>query len=136
MSADDMRRRKPLMLTRFPFDSPEMMRRCQFFFNVFGLELPEYLSCDQFADSKNPDICVGQKQMREAYQRQLKPSKCRHSTASHLRVRWRREGKTLRFSAIITSERGKLWIEIGRNGQISKRQYVHDEKSCLPIESR
>lgn len=51
-----------------------MMRRCQFFFNVFGLELPEYLSCDQFADSKNPDICVGQKQMRDAYQRQLKPS--------------------------------------------------------------
>lgn len=52
-----------------------MMRRCQFFFNVFGLELPEYLSCSQFIDSNNPEICVGQRQMRDAYNRALKPGK-------------------------------------------------------------
>lgn len=51
----------------------ETMRRCRFFFNVFGLELPDYLSCHQFSDSNNPDICVGQKQMRDAYNRALKP---------------------------------------------------------------
>lgn len=49
------------------------MRRCRFFFNVFGLELPDYLSCHQFSDSNNPDICVGQKQMRDIYSRALKP---------------------------------------------------------------
>lgn len=53
----------------------ETMRRCRFFFNVFGLELPDYLSCHQFSDSNNPDICVGQKQMRDAYNRALKPGK-------------------------------------------------------------
>lgn len=51
------------------------MRRCRFFFNVFGLELPEYLTCSTFADSNNPDICVGQKQMRDVYNRALKPGK-------------------------------------------------------------
>lgn len=51
------------------------MRRCRFFFNVFGLELPDYLSCHQFSDSNNPDICVGQKQMRDAYNRALKSGK-------------------------------------------------------------
>lgn len=51
----------------------ETMRRCRFFFNVFGLELPDYLSCHQFSDSNNPDICVGNKQMRDAYNRALKP---------------------------------------------------------------
>lgn len=49
------------------------MRRCGFFFGVFNLELPDYLSCNQFTDSGNPDICVGQKQIREAYGRALKP---------------------------------------------------------------
>lgn len=51
------------------------MRRCRFFFNVFGLELPDYLSCHQFSDSNNPEICVGNKQMRDAYNRALKPGK-------------------------------------------------------------
>lgn len=54
------------------------MRRCRFFFNVFGLELPDYLSCHQFSDSNNPDICVGQKQMRDAYNRALKPGNIQH----------------------------------------------------------
>lgn len=41
------------------------MRRCGFFFNVFGLELPEYLSCKLFSDSSNPEECVGGKEMKE-----------------------------------------------------------------------
>lgn len=43
----------------------ETMRRCGFFFDVFGLELPEYLSCKLFSDSPNPDECVGGKEMKE-----------------------------------------------------------------------
>lgn len=41
------------------------MRRCGFFFDVFGLELPEYLSCKLFSDSSNPEECVGGKEMKE-----------------------------------------------------------------------
>lgn len=52
------------------------MRRCGFFIEVFNLELPDYLSCNQFTDSSNPEICVGHKQMREAYNRALKPGEC------------------------------------------------------------
>lgn len=51
----------------------ETMRRCGFFFDVFGLELPEYLTCKLFADSINPDECVGNKEMRELKTR--KPGK-------------------------------------------------------------
>lgn len=54
----------------------EMMRRCNFFFNVFGLEIPDYLECSQFTDSNNPDICIGQRQIRESYNRALKPGNC------------------------------------------------------------
>ena len=43
----------------------ETMRRCGFFFDVFGLELPEYLSCKLFSDSPYPDECVGGKEMKE-----------------------------------------------------------------------
>lgn len=51
----------------------ETMRRCGFFFDVFGLELPEYLTCKLFSDSTNPDECVGNKEMRELKTR--KPGK-------------------------------------------------------------
>lgn len=51
------------------------MRRCGFFFGVFSLELPDYLKCSQLVDSSNPDLCVGQKQIKEAYNRALKPGK-------------------------------------------------------------
>ena len=51
----------------------ETMRRCGFFLGVFSLELPDYLSCNQFIDSINPEVCVGYKQMRDAYNRALKP---------------------------------------------------------------
>lgn len=51
------------------------MRRCKFFLGVFSLELPEYLTCNQFIDSTNSDVCVGYKQIREAQYRSRKPSK-------------------------------------------------------------
>jgi atrial natriuretic peptide-converting enzyme len=41
------------------------MRRCGFFFDVFGLELPEYLSCKLFTDSPYAEECVGGKEMKE-----------------------------------------------------------------------
>jgi hypothetical protein len=53
----------------------ETMRRCGFFFDVFGLELPEYLTCNLFAESQNPDECVGAKEVREAQKRAQKPGK-------------------------------------------------------------
>lgn len=43
----------------------ETMRRCGFFFDVFGLELPEYLNCKLFTDSMDADECVGGKEMKE-----------------------------------------------------------------------
>lgn len=61
------------------------MRRCGFFFDVFGLELPEYITCKYstkkivmkshlksffcsgkiFSDSDNSEECVGGKEVRE-----------------------------------------------------------------------
>lgn len=43
----------------------ETMRRCGFFFDVFGLSLPEYLNCKLFKDFENPEDCVGLDQVRE-----------------------------------------------------------------------
>lgn len=43
----------------------ETLRRCGFFFDVFGLELPEYLSCKLFNDSPFSEECVGGKEMKE-----------------------------------------------------------------------
>ncbi|KAG5677344.1 hypothetical protein PVAND_007109 [Polypedilum vanderplanki] len=43
----------------------ETMRRCGFFFDVFGLELPEYLNCKLFTDSLDSDECVGGIEMKE-----------------------------------------------------------------------
>lgn len=43
----------------------ETMRRCGFFFDVFGLELPEYLHCKLFTDSVDPEECVGGREMKE-----------------------------------------------------------------------
>lgn len=53
----------------------ETMRRCGFFFGVFGLEMPEYLHCKLFEDSPDPDVCVGFKELKEANHRSLIP-KC------------------------------------------------------------
>lgn len=44
----------------------ETMRRCGFFFGVFGLELPDYLTCKIFTDSMDPEVCVGAKEMVES----------------------------------------------------------------------
>lgn len=43
----------------------ETMKRCGFFFDVFGLELPEYLTCKLFSDSENPEECVGGKEVKD-----------------------------------------------------------------------
>ncbi|XP_046809622.1 uncharacterized protein LOC111675906 [Lucilia cuprina] len=42
----------------------ETMRRCGFFFDVFGLSLPEYLNCKLFKDFESPDDCVGFEQVQ------------------------------------------------------------------------
>ncbi|XP_065369118.1 uncharacterized protein Corin [Calliphora vicina] len=44
----------------------ETMRRCGFFFDVFGLSLPEYLNCKLFKDFESPDDCVGLEQVQNA----------------------------------------------------------------------
>ena len=51
----------------------ETKRRCGFFLDVFGLELPEYLDCEMFPESENPDTCVGHHEVKEAEKRALKP---------------------------------------------------------------
>ncbi|XP_059616149.1 uncharacterized protein LOC132261342 [Phlebotomus argentipes] len=52
----------------------ETMRRCGFFFEVFGLELPEYIKCHLFTESSNPDECVGSREVQEAKIRAQNPS--------------------------------------------------------------
>ncbi|XP_063697849.1 uncharacterized protein LOC134828792 [Culicoides brevitarsis] len=51
----------------------ETMRRCGFFFGVFGLELPDYLTCKIFGESDDPEECIGRKEMQEAKIRQDHP---------------------------------------------------------------
>ncbi|GAB0096205.1 atrial natriuretic peptide-converting enzyme isoform X1 [Sergentomyia squamirostris] len=51
----------------------ETMRRCGFFFEVFGLELPEYIKCHLFTESSNPDECVGSREVQEAKLRAQNP---------------------------------------------------------------
>lgn len=54
------------------------MRRCSFFFDVFGLELPDYLHCQLFSDSidSNQNECVGMAEYKEAKQRERRPVSC------------------------------------------------------------
>ncbi|XP_073813447.1 corin serine peptidase isoform X2 [Musca autumnalis] len=42
----------------------ETMRRCGFFFDVFGLSLPEYLNCKLFKDFESPEECVGYQEVQ------------------------------------------------------------------------
>uniref|UniRef100_A0A1I8PRA4 Uncharacterized protein n=1 Tax=Stomoxys calcitrans TaxID=35570 RepID=A0A1I8PRA4_STOCA len=42
----------------------ETMRRCGFFFDVFGLSLPEYLNCKLFKDFESPEECVGYEEVQ------------------------------------------------------------------------
>lgn len=51
----------------------ETMRRCSFFFDVFGLDLPEYLTCRLFVESTNAEECVGNLEVREARLRAQNP---------------------------------------------------------------
>ncbi|XP_020818063.1 uncharacterized protein LOC110191533 isoform X1 [Drosophila serrata] len=43
----------------------ETMRRCGFFFDVFGLSLPEYLNCKLFKDFPSSEDCVGLEEVRD-----------------------------------------------------------------------
>ncbi|XP_034479106.1 uncharacterized protein LOC117785274 [Drosophila innubila] len=43
----------------------ETMRRCGFFFDVFGLSLPEYLNCKLFKDFSSAEDCVGLDEVRD-----------------------------------------------------------------------
>ncbi|XP_039290247.1 atrial natriuretic peptide-converting enzyme isoform X1 [Nilaparvata lugens] len=51
----------------------ETKRRCGFFLDVFGLTLPDYLVCDLFPESPDPDDCVGNKEVNQAKLRANKP---------------------------------------------------------------
>ncbi|XP_062543305.1 uncharacterized protein LOC134210895 [Armigeres subalbatus] len=56
----------------------ETMRRCSFFFDVFGLELPDYLHCQLFGDSidANQNECVGMAEYKESKLREKRPVSC------------------------------------------------------------
>lgn len=55
----------------------ETMRRCSFFFDVFGLELPDYLRCSLFNDViSDQEECVGMAEYKEAQLRARRPVSC------------------------------------------------------------
>uniref|UniRef100_A0A182KE36 Scavenger receptor class A n=1 Tax=Anopheles christyi TaxID=43041 RepID=A0A182KE36_9DIPT len=55
----------------------ETMRRCSFFFDVFGLELPEYLRCSIFNDAvSDQEECVGMAEYKESIIRSRRPMAC------------------------------------------------------------
>ena len=56
----------------------ETKRRCGFFLNVFGLTLPEYLDCNLFPESPDPDVCIGHNEVKEAKLKSERPGKCEH----------------------------------------------------------
>lgn len=51
------------------------MRRCGFFLEVFGLSMPDYLQCEIFPESTDTDVCLGNREVKEARFRAAKPSK-------------------------------------------------------------
>ncbi|PNF19617.1 hypothetical protein B7P43_G03230 [Cryptotermes secundus] len=51
----------------------ETKRRCGFFLDVFGLSLPEYLDCQLFPESPDPDVCVGHQEVIDAKIRAQQP---------------------------------------------------------------
>ncbi|RZF46289.1 hypothetical protein LSTR_LSTR012000 [Laodelphax striatellus] len=51
----------------------ETKRRCGFFLDVFGLTLPDYLVCDLFPESPDPNDCVGHKEVNHCILRAKKP---------------------------------------------------------------
>ncbi|XP_050669834.1 atrial natriuretic peptide-converting enzyme-like [Leptidea sinapis] len=52
----------------------ETMRRCGFFLEVFGLSMPDYLQCDIFPESIDTDVCLGNREVKEAKIRASKPA--------------------------------------------------------------
>ncbi|XP_050092170.1 uncharacterized protein LOC126575496 [Anopheles aquasalis] len=55
----------------------ETMRRCSFFFDVFGLELPEYLRCEVFNNAvSDQEECVGMAEYKESMIRSRRPISC------------------------------------------------------------
>jgi corin len=53
----------------------ETKRRCGFFLKIFGLSLPDYLECDLFPETLDPDECIGHHEVIEAARRAEKPGK-------------------------------------------------------------
>ncbi|XP_047520169.1 atrial natriuretic peptide-converting enzyme [Pieris napi] len=51
----------------------ETMRRCGFFLEVFGLSMPDYLQCEIFPESTDTDVCLGNREVKEAKFRAEKP---------------------------------------------------------------
>ncbi|KPJ10151.1 Atrial natriuretic peptide-converting enzyme [Papilio machaon] len=51
----------------------ETMRRCGFFLEVFGLSMPDYLQCEIFPESTDTDVCLGNREVKEARIRAAKP---------------------------------------------------------------
>ncbi|CAK1602577.1 unnamed protein product [Parnassius mnemosyne] len=51
----------------------ETMRRCGFFLEVFGLSMPDYLQCEIFPESTDTDVCLGNREVKEARFRAAKP---------------------------------------------------------------
>ncbi|RVE40934.1 hypothetical protein evm_014416 [Chilo suppressalis] len=51
----------------------ETMRRCGFFLEVFGLSMPDYLQCEIFPESTDTDVCLGNREVKEARLRAAKP---------------------------------------------------------------
>lgn len=52
----------------------EAIRRCGFFFDVFGFTLPRYLDCQLFKDSDNPDECTGMQEVHNLNLEKRNPS--------------------------------------------------------------
>lgn len=47
--------------------------RCGFFFDVFGLNLPEYLDCKMLTDSPDSNVCIGWHEVQDARRREAEP---------------------------------------------------------------
>lgn len=62
-----------LLFLNASFFCVETTRRCGFFFDVFGLGLPDYLNCNILTDTTDPDICIGLKEVQMARIRAQKP---------------------------------------------------------------
>lgn len=128
----------------------ETMRRCGFFFGVFGLEMPEYLHCALFEDSSDSDVCVGLKELKEAQQRILKP-KCSGFLCDQRRCipsDWRCDGHvdcSDQTDESQCSNCGQGSIHCGENRCMSQKHvcdgvydcpWGQDERNCVRLSER